>query len=192
MSTGPQGEDAACTRRSASLRARRLSPAPASGGRASIPGPRPRSDHGTKATSATPGRARRTSHPRPPRAQDLPSAGARTNCSSARLNRCTEVSCVARFCCGDMTAPVLKTRELHSKAGELRPIRAEYRPAYGRSKESCERGASLCCALPFHHPRPACCDVVRPGYLTWIAVPALPGRGAVTASSSPSAASKPC
>jgi len=129
---------------------------------------------------------------RPPRAQDLPSAGARTNCSSARLNRCTEVSCVARFCCGDMTAPVLKTRELHSKAGELRPIRAEYRPAYGRSKESCERGASLCCALPFHHPRPACCDVVRPGYLTWIAVPALPGRGAVTASSSPSAASKPC
>jgi hypothetical protein len=59
-----------------------------------------------------------------------------------------------------------------------------------RTNQTCDQGASPCCAWPFQHPQRGGC-VATPGCLTWIAGAALPGRGTVTAARSASAASKP-
>jgi hypothetical protein len=90
----------------------------------------------------------------------------------------------------DVTAPGLKTRYLGPKDGQRLPIRAGCWPAYGRMNQTCDQGASPCCAWPFQHPQRGGC-VATPGCLTWIAGAALPGRGTVTAARSASAASKP-
>jgi hypothetical protein len=63
-------------------------------------------------------------------------------------------------------------------------------PAYGRMNQTCDQGASSYCTWPFQHPQRGGC-VATPRCLTWIAVAALPGRGAVPAARSASAASKP-